>query len=228
MKWSPPFAAGSFLFIQLLLRTFPAWTQPLPEADSRLYNGLEYIRNGTVAKGFPFFDADSLRPGALYYDSLLFDQIPMEYDLVEDKLIIRDFSGKALISLIPQKIDHFSIGGHLFLYIDADKTASILRKTGFYEVLYHKGSTAILARREKKLVLPSNREDQALYEQLNTYFLALDGRYFSVEGKNDLLEALKDKKNDVKQYIRTNGIRFKRNLQTALVRTTDYYLQIRH
>ena len=28
--------------------------------DSRLYNGHEYIRNGTPAQGFPFFEADSL------------------------------------------------------------------------------------------------------------------------------------------------------------------------
>jgi|SRR5579872_4390559 len=229
MKRSPPFAAGIFLFLQLILRTCPARTQPFPEADSRLYNGLEYIRNGTAAKGFPFFDADSLRSGTLFYDSLLFDHVPLEYDLVEDQLIMPDFSGKALISLIPQKIDHFSIGEHLFRYIDADKTASILHKTGFYEVLYQKGSTAILARREKKLIFPSNREEQAHYDQSNAYFLALDGQYFSIEGRNDLLDALKDKKNELKQYIRTNRIRFnKRDLENALIRTTDFYLQIRH
>src|SRR5690348_9773705 len=136
MKWSPSFAAGVFLFTQLMLRTSPARTQPFPEADSRLYNGLEYIRNGTAAKGFPFFDADSLRKGTLFYDSLRFDHIPMEYDLVEDKLVMPDFSGKALISLISQKLDNFTIAGHLFRYIDADQTASILHKTGFYEVLY--------------------------------------------------------------------------------------------
>ena len=229
MRWSPPFAAGVFLFLQLMLRTSPALTQPFPEADSRLYNGLEYIRNGTAAKGFPFFDADSLRQGTLFYDSLRFDHIPMEYDLVEDKLVMPDYSGKALISLIPQKLDHFAFAGHLFRYIDADKTASILHKTGFYEVLYQKGPTAVLARREKKLIFPSNREDQARYDQSNAYFLALDGRYFSIEGKNDLLDALKDKKNELKQYIRSNHIRFnKRDLETALIRTTDFYLQIRH
>jgi hypothetical protein len=229
MKWSPPFAAVLFLFLQLTLGTCPARTQSLPDADSRLYNGLEYIRNGIAAKGFPFFDADSLRRGTLFYDSLLFDHIPMEYDLVEDKLIMPDFSGKALISLIPQKLDRFSIGGHLFRYVDADKTGSILHKTGFYEVLYQKGTSAVLARREKKLIFPSNREEQAHYDQSNTYFLALDGRYFSIDGKNGLIDALQDKKNELKQFIRTNRIRFnKKELETALIRITDYYLQIRH
>ena len=229
MKWSPPFAAGLFLLLQLVLGTRPAKAQSLPDADSRLYNGLEYIRNGTAAKGFPFFDADSLDTGTLFYDSLLFQHVHIEYDLVEDKLIMPDFSGKALISLIPQKLDYFYIGSHLFRYIDADKTASVLHKSGFYEVLYQKGATAVLARREKKLIFPSNREEQAHYDELDTYFLALDGRYFSIDGRNSLLDALIDKKPELKQFIHTNRIHFnKKEIETALIRTTDYYLQIRH
>ena len=152
----------------------------------------------------------------------------MEYDLVEDKLIIPVYSGNALISLINEKLSYFSIGDQHFRYIDADKTASVLPRSGIYEEIYHKGSTSLLARREKKLVFPSNKDEQPHYSQQNTYFLQLNNRYFSANGEYELLDALKNKKDALKQYIRKNNIRYKKNLETALIRTTDYYQQISH
>jgi hypothetical protein len=195
--------------------------------DSRLYNGYEYIRNGTPAKGFAFFDSDSLLAGTLSYDGILYRDIPMEYDLVQDQLVINDYTGKALISLIAGKIDHFSIGPHYFRYLVADKTASPLPKTGFYEVLFASGSITLLARREKKLVFPSNRDDLARYYQENYYFLRVGDRFYRVDGKDDLLDAFKDKKDALKKYIRKNKIRFSKQLEKALIQTAGYYLQIR-
>ena len=243
---SKRFASRCFLSFLLTSFTPAAFSQELPAtpsqsaadwsdstvsrlgADSRLYNGAEYIRNGTPAKGFPFCDVDSLRSGTLYYDDLLFHHIPMEYDLVQDKLIIPVIASNALISLTSEKLSYFSIGDQHFRYIDAGKTASVLHRSGFYEELYHKGSTLLLARREKTLVFPSGRDDLPHYDQHNTYFLLQDSHYFSVNGENDLLDALKDKKSALKQYIRKNKIHYKKTPEPALIRTIDYYLQISH
>jgi len=115
-------------------------------SDSRLYNGDEYIRNGTPARGFPFFDADSLVTGTLYYDGIMYPGIAMEYDLVSDKLIIRDYSAKALIALVTPKVNHFSIGSHYFRYVAAENAG--LPKAGFYEQLFARGPVAVLSRSE--------------------------------------------------------------------------------
>ena len=198
-----------------------------PVTDSRLYNGIEYIRNGTPAKGFPFWEADSLRSGTLCYNGLLFPGVPMEYDLVEDKLVIPYYTGSSLISLISERLSYFSIGPQRFRYIDADSNTSALPSRGFYQELYRNGPNVLLARREKKLVFPSNREDQPVYTQHNAYFLLLDGHYSPIDGEKELLEIGKDRKDAVRQYIRKNKIRFKKNLEDALIRATGYYLQIR-
>jgi hypothetical protein len=206
------------------------WPDSVPSglgADSRLYNGMEYIRNGTPAKGSPYWDADSLQPGALCYDGRLFSDVPMEYDLVEDKLIIPYYTGHPLISLIGERVSYFSIDAHRFRFINADSTSG-LPSAGYYQELCSNGSNVLLARREKKLVFPANREEQPMYTQHNSYFLLLDNHYLPIDGENDLLAVTKDKKEAVKQYIRKNKIRFKKNLEDALIRTTGYYLQIRH
>jgi hypothetical protein len=85
--------------------------------DSRLFNGREYIRNGTPAKGFPFFESDSLQLGSLSYDGILYRDIALEYDMVSDQLLIHNFAGDALISLVPEKITFFSIARHHFRYV---------------------------------------------------------------------------------------------------------------
>ena len=210
--------------------------------DSRLYNGYEYIRNGTPAKGFPFFYSDSLQTASLSYDGILYRNIPLEYDLVLDKVVIPDYTGKALISLIDEKVDDFSFGPHHFHYIAGNAPTP-----GFYEVLFSSATAdasprhatptvpgaaappiTLLARREKKLIFPSNREDQARYDQHNSYYLHLGDRFYSVDGKDALLDALKDKKEALKKYIRENKIRFKTQLETALTLTTAYYTHLSH
>jgi hypothetical protein len=207
--------------------------------DSRLYNGHEYVRNGTNAKGSPYFDMDSLQTATLTYDGVFYREIGLEYDLVTDEVIIRNFSGNALISLIRGKISDFTIGVHVFRYIAPDKTtaaqpptgvqppAGVQPPTGFYEELYSAGTLTLLARREKKLTFPSSNDVQPKYDQTNAYFLRIDHRFYKIDSKSSLLETLKDKAAPLKKYIRQNKIRFKRHLENALIQTIGYYMQIK-
>lgn len=241
------FVACCCLLLLLTILTRPAHAQQLPDSasysqrsiadiqkfvqsrlgpDPRLYNGYEYIRNGIPAKGFPFFDSAALQTGTLTYDGIFYQDMPLEYDVVLDQVIIPDFTAKALISLISQKVAHFSIGSHPFRYINAEKTT--LPKTGFYEELYAGGPATLLARHEKKLVFSSNREEQPRYYSDDNYFLELNDKFYHVNGEDDLLDVLKDKKDALKKYIRDNKIRFRRNMEKALIQTTAYYLQIRN
>jgi hypothetical protein len=215
------------------------------DPDSRLFNGREYIRNGISAKGFPFFEWDSIRPGSLTYDGILYHDIAIEYDLVSDELIIRNFTGDALISLVPEKIASFSIAGHHFRYVAptavapapvarsasnpaAARTASNLPETGFYEELYATSRLALLARRKKTLRFPSSQDDQPGYVQVDRYFLLIDANAYSIRDEHDLMAVLKDKKDPLKKMIRKNKLSFKRqHFENSLVQTIIYYQEIK-
>ena len=220
--------------------------------DSRLFNGREYIRNGTPAKGFPFFESDSLQPGSLSYDGILYRHIALEYDMVSDQLIIHNFAGDALISLVPEKIAFFSIGSHHFRYITtagapptpataapatvttavapaaATPSTPILPETGFYEELYATSRIALLARRKKSLLFPSSQEEQPGYAQVDRYFLLIDANAYSIHNEGELLTVLKDKKDPLKKFIRKNKLSFKRqHFENSLLQTTIYYQEIK-
>jgi hypothetical protein len=213
------------------------------DPDSRLFNGREYIRNGINAKGFPFFEWDSLRPGSLTYDGILYHDMAMEYDMVSDELVIHKFTGDALISLVPEKIAFFSLAGHHFRYVvstpalaapasvaptASNPTAANLPETGFYEELYATPRLALLARRKKTLRFPSSQDDQPGYVQVDRYFLLIDARAYSIRDENDLMTALKEKKDPLKKMIRKNKLSFKRqHFENSLVQTIIYYQEIK-
>jgi hypothetical protein len=201
--------------------------------DSRLYNGHEYIRNGINAIGSPYFDTDSLKTATLTYDGVFYREIGLEYDMVTDEVVIRNYSGDALISLIREKTSDFTIGVHAFRYVTPDKyiapdkTTAVQPPSGFYEEVYAAGAVTLLARREKKLIFPSSNDAQPKYDQTNMYFLRIDHRFYKIDSKTALLETLKDKAAPLKKYIRQNKIHFKRHLENALIQTIGYYMQIK-
>jgi hypothetical protein len=193
-------------------------------SDSRLYNGREYIRNGTPAKGFPYFEWDSLRPGSLTYDGISYD-VPLEYDLAQDQLVIRNYADNILISLVAERTSHFSIGPFHFSYFGTG--ASRLQDPGFYQELFAGSHVTLLARKHKNLVFPSTNDEQPNYVQINTYFLLLEGSSYKIDSEKELLDVLNDRKEELKKYIRKNHLSFKHHLEESLDQTIAYYQQLK-
>lgn len=192
--------------------------------DSRLYNGREYIRNGTSAKGIPFFEWDSLQHGTLEYNGIFYADILLEYDLLQDQLVIRDRESNILISLVSRNTPRFSIGPCSFRYIGP---GTRLPETGYYQELYSSGSVVLLARKRKTLVHPSSLEEQAHYAELNSYYVILEGNVSKVANRKDLLNVFGDKKDELRKFIRKNHLSFKNQFETSLVQATAYYEQIK-
>lgn len=202
-----------------------SYTRTRLGADSRLYNGREYIRNGTPAKGSPYFQWDSLRPGSLDYDGITYD-IPMEYDLAQDQLVIRNYADNILIGLVSERATRFSIGSFLFRYIGPG--TDHLPEPGFYQELFAGSRVTLLARRRKDLVFPSTPDQLAQYVRIDAFFLLLDSTSYRINSEKELLEILADKKSDLKKYIRKDHLSFRRqHLEGSLIRAVAYYQQIK-
>ncbi len=56
-----------------------------------------------------------------------------------------------------------------------------------------------------------------------SYYLKKGGTYYSVNNKRSLLNALKDKKTDIRKFIRKNGIRMKDDPDKALAKIIAWY-----
>jgi len=195
-------------------------------SDLRLYTGAEYVRNGLRAVGNPFFQSEYPLDGSLVYDGATYDHIPIQYDLVTDEVFIHDTIADVSISLIKDKLPRFTISGHTFTLLQGDSPADLGSKK-FYEILCD-GPYPLYGRYDKKLIFPTNREDTLHYTSFNMYFLRMHDRYLRIEGQRSLLNALSDKKDELKKYIRHNKPDFKRTPSTAYAMIVNYYTQLKN
>src|SRR6202030_107674 len=113
---------------------------------------------------------------------------------------------------------HFILSGHLFVRHNYPSPAG----EGFYDLLFE-GKIAILVKRIRMLATSiRSPEFNAEFMQEDNYFLYKDSIYYSVNSKKELLNVLKDKKMELKDFISKNRPEFKKNFESALLQTARY------
>ena len=58
------------------------------------------------------------------------------------------------------------------------------------------------------------------------YYLYKNNRYYPVSSQGEFLNILKDKKKGLQQFIRDNGIKFRKQKEQAMARIAQYYDQL--
>ena len=191
-------------------------------ASSPLYNGSEYLEYGyTLQEGNPFFQSDAWTNGSIVLDGMNFHEVPMLYDIVKDQVIIQDFQKAYKINLPADRIQQFKLSGHTFIRIIQSSDASV--KTGFYDQLYN-GKIAVYVRREKKIIEKyGGLQLTNVIEQKNIYYIKKDNTYYTIKNKRALLDALKDKKKAIQQYLKKIKVKFKDDPARVMTLVAEYY-----
>jgi hypothetical protein len=144
----------------------------------------------------PFFLSWQVHNGDILYCNILYKNIDLQYDIVQDEVIVENFSGRK-IALVKEKITDFTLEGRLFRRI-SDFEANNKIKPGFYNVLVSNGDIELLAKREKIIKGQSNNFNYKIaetYIEENTkYFLVKDGNYFQVKNYKNVVKLLSDNK----------------------------------
>lgn len=212
------FLPDSVVYKRALHQTI-SYNNSLATKSSGLYTGSLYVRDYYRVKGHPFFETDSLEKGDVLYNGVLYKNIDLLYDLSHDNLITK-YAEDANLVLVREKVAYFKLKDHLFV------AGNEALERGFYDLLYT-GKTEILAKRKKELVPWSKTmEFDAAFSQTNNYFIYKDSSYYKINSKQELLDALKDKKAELKEFISKNKPDFRKNFETALLRIAMYYDQI--
>ncbi|MBS1915065.1 MAG: hypothetical protein JST87_02245 [Bacteroidetes bacterium] len=189
-----------------------------------LYTGEEYIRNGQKLKGSPFFGSGGVSTGSVFYDGNLYEGVQIYYDLTHNEIIIDNYANNGNIKLVPEKINSFSIFNHYFVHIIPNLQNADVLHEGFYDRLVN-GKVSVYARREKQLRIAAT-DEESKYVEYNYYFIQKNNKFYKIEDKSSLLSVLNDKKDQLKKFIKANKLNFRKRLEEAIVKTTDYYIQL--
>lgn len=196
--------------------------------QSRLYNGPEYTSYERIIKGNAYFtEATGFSAGTVEYDGFVYKDVPMMYDLYKDCVVVLLPNKSARISLLSNRVQSFDLLGHHFVYIDADTLNSKVIKSGFYDQLY-KGRSEVLVKRSKSI-----QNSSVLVTVIETFFVAKkeiflekNGIYTGVGSQGSVLDVFKDKKKEIKQYVRSSQVKFSDDQERAIVNAASYYDQL--
>ena len=187
-----------------------------------IYNGNEYIEYAfTLQEGHPFFKSSVFTNADIYFDGMLFLGVPMVYDLIKDQVVIRDFHNIYKINLPASKIQQFILSDHVFVRIVHNNFNEI--NTGFYEQLY-KGKVGLFAKREKAIIEKhGSQQIDNVVVSTNSYYVMKKDIYYKFKNERSLLKILNDKKKEIQQYLKKNGIRYKDDPERSMIMAVEYY-----
>lgn len=190
---------------------------------SAIYNGVRHEGYRFDIKGQAYFDSNQWQNGSLYYEGILYQDIPMLYDEVKDQVVVKYFETNSAVNLVSERISGFTLAGHSFKYLSPDNG---LTSPGFYDVLYH-GNLSLLMKRAKYI---DERVNQLAIDRTFTtnynYFLMKGGSYYLIKNMKSIFKVLEDKEKEIRQFIKANSLDFKADEEFTLTRIAAYYDQL--
>jgi hypothetical protein len=160
------------------------------------------------------------------YDENIYTNVPMYYDLVNDALVIKDYTQNFPIKLLTEKIKYFVIDGDKFINAAADSAFAAELQKGFYEDLY-RNKTIVFAKRQKIVSQKTSSEGSEFsYKEFDAYFIYYNGKIDKVSSEKLVLNVFKKRKNELRKFIGANKLKFKKDFEEAIVKTAQYFDEI--
>lgn len=192
--------------------------------QSRLINGPVYDGYLKNIEGSAYFkDAIAPEKGTLIYDGFRYENIPMMYDMFKDVLVTVLPNGFSKYTLISERVSDFYLFGHHHVYIYvAEGDEKAVFKSGFFDLVY-KGASEVLVKRSRNLEQSSSNTQITKYFRARTiYYFKKGDAYYRVNSESSFMDLYKDHKSELKKYLRTNKVKFRKDPEQALKLLASY------
>ena len=189
---------------------------------SLLYLGKEYPPYRSGIQGTQFFLSSQMQDGTIFYDHVLFENVPFLFDLVRHDVVINRFEDNTRIKLINEKIGYFIIAGHKFENLRFKGFGSGELGDDFFDIIFN-GKADVFVSRIKKIEMTLNPQDPPKFTERDKFFISNDNIIYPIDDAKSVLKALGDKKELIKSFIRKNKFKFKSNIEDEMIKAVAYY-----
>jgi len=191
--------------------------------QSGKFNGSQNIGySQAIIEKNPYFNSPNFSKGYIVYDQVLYENVNLVYDEAADLVVLQDSSHK--IELITEKLEAFGIGNNHFQYlIKKDANTNALVNTGYYQILVDNKTS--LYSKETKKITEKIQGNELVYTigTSNYYYIKKDGRFYEIQNKKGLFKILKDKEKELKHYIKTQHLNYRKDRNNTLSNVVEYY-----
>jgi hypothetical protein len=169
----------------------------------------------------PYYNENKWISGSLVYDGRIYKAENLKYDIEKDKLIYlmytQDFEMNT-IALDENFIPEFCLLDVTFKYFTNKDVGGI--KEGYYEVVFDR-ELKFLVRLKKTESFGDNP-----YNVSAEMFLLKDGQMIHITSLVKLISQLKDKKKEVKRFVRDNNLTLSQSEYLSASKVLTFYLSL--
>jgi hypothetical protein len=185
-----------------------------------IYTGGGYAEYVSLNEEFPYFLSDDWINGSIVYMNDTYTDVPLQFDLGTETIIIEHFTSARKIKLASERISEFHLADRHFINLNKAYLPGV-PESGFYEIL-EDGEVKLYARRRKNLQKRVvSGKLVASFEEINKYYLLKDSTFHSIKSKSRLLKLFRDKP-ELKQEMKRSKLKvFDR--ETTLVAISRLY-----
>lgn len=182
------------------------------EADDRLFNGVFYQPKHFFAEGNPFFPADEWVESTLFIKGIIYEGIPLKYNIEDDRFIIKNITENRIsvdILIHNSFVDSLQLGSHFFHNTDNFLTNNPI---GIAELIYRGDSlSAYFKHSTEFLDQLTERLKYGKYLEPKKRIYLFDGTsFFLIQRKKDIYTYFPENNNTLKQFMRKNKIHLKK------------------
>jgi hypothetical protein len=187
-----------------------------------LYNGRVWRNLYSKVVGNQFLFTTDFMPGSVKIGDHIFNDLTLKYDIFNDQILtVTDL--RIIIQLNKEMIDRFTVSynnkDYEFLRLVPDSLESL---SGYFNILYEGNLSLYL--KYRKQILPLEVEHKYdLFDESQKIYLKKDGKIYLVRSKGALLNILKDKKQKIRAFIKTNRLSMSKKDPWSLVPIVRYY-----
>ena len=191
-----------------------------------LYNGPEYYFANPHILGSAFFNENNdWHIGSVVYEGVKYEKLPIRYDIFKNAAVILHYNGVSPLYLIEDKVASFSWDSNNFINLKTGQAAIANLSPGYYRAIYT-GPSKILGKYKVELqsVVGSIGSTTAgEFRHVKRYYALVANNYIEFKNAKGLLSVFKEKRKELRQYIKANQINIKENPEEAMaILATEY------
>jgi hypothetical protein len=211
------------LFVRTAVARAAAVYTKSMNGQSNLNKGTEYpVYEALEPNEHAYFGSDEWITGSISYAGEVYENVPMQFDLFREKVVVEHSITHIMMELINVNIKWFTLGDHRFVNMRTDNN----KREGFYELLYD-GKVKALAKHEKTLQKHvRNNKVTYFFSARTLYYIFKEGSFYPVSSRGSALDALSEKESELKQFLSREKINFKKDRRAALARMAEFYNSI--
>ena len=190
--------------------------------DALIYQGRAFEEYPYYVEGFAFYKTNQWRNGSVYFDSLLYPEMLLKYDLDKDEVIAYQQELPYPVIIKASKIDWFILDAETFVHLNKNEKKEI-PETGFYQQL-KKGKANVYIRRTKTIRDEiKDMKSRYWFENQDYYFISIDGIFHRIRNKGSLVKALEKHKKEVKAFLKSEDLNIRKQPEATILKAVNYY-----